>query len=337
MTQFGLFDYNKRLSRIDKAGDPLVELNKLVDWELFRELIERSREKPRKSPAGAKGYDSILLFKILILQALYNLSDEGIEFQILDRYSFSRFLGIREGAKVPDATTIFRFRDDLAKANVVELLFTQFDQFLRDNGFRAQKGQIVDASIVRVPIQRNSREENEDIKSGKTISSWTKAKRRQKDTEARWTKKNGKAFFGYKNHLSVDVNHKFIRSYEVTDASVHDSQVFTELLDSDNTSKDVWADSAYRSGESLQTLQEQGFREHIQRKGCRHKKLTPREQRGNRSRSKVRSRIEHVFGIMAMRTGSTVMRGIGIVRIRAKIGLRNMAYNLTRYALLATA
>jgi IS5 family transposase len=337
MTQFGLFDYNKRLSRIDKAGDPLVELNKLVDWELFRELIERSREKPRKSPAGAKGYDSILLFKILILQALYNLSDEGIEFQILDRYSFSRFLGIREGAKVPDATTIFRFRDDLAKANVVELLFTQFDQFLRDNGFRAQKGQIVDASIVRVPIQRNSREENEDIKSGKTISSWTKVKRRQKDIEARWTKKNGKAFFGYKNHLSVDVNHKFIRSYEVTDSSVHDSQVFTELLDSDNTSKDVWADSAYRSGESLQPLQEQGFREHIQRKGCRHKKLTPREQRGNRSRSKVRSRIEHVFGIMAMRTGSTVMRGIGIVRIRAKIGLRNMAYNLTRYALLATA
>jgi len=337
MTQFGLFDYNKRLSRIDKAGDPLVELNKLVDWELFRELIVRSREKPRKSPAGAKGYDSILLFKILILQALYNLSDEGIEFQILDRYSFSRFLGIREGAKVPDATTIFRFRDELAKADVVELLFTQFDQFLRDNGFRAQKGQIVDASIVRVPIQRNSREENEDIKSGKTISSWTKAKRRQKDTDARWTKKNGKAFFGYKNHVSVDVSHKFIRSYEVTDSSVHDSQVFTELLDSDNTSKDVWADSAYRSGESLQTLHEQGFREHIQRKGCRHRKLTPREQRGNRSRSKVRSRIEHVFGIMAMRTGSKVMRGIGIIRIRAKIGLRNMAYNLTRYALLAPA
>ena len=337
MTQFGLFDYNKRLSRIDKAGDPLIELNKLVDWELFRELIERSREKPRKSPAGAKGYDSVLLFKILILQALYNLSDEAIEFQILDRYSFSRFLGIREGSKVPDATTIFRFREELAKANAVELLFTQFDQFLRDHGFRAQKGQIVDASIIRVPTQRNSREENEDIKSGKTISSWSKAKRRQKDTDARWTKKNGKAFFGYKNHVSIDAGHKFIRSYEVTDASVHDSQVFTELLDPDNTSKDVWADSAYRSEDSLHTLQEQGFREHIQRKGYRHKKLTNREQQGNRSRAKVRSRIEHVFGVMAMRTGSTVMRAIGFIRIRAKIGLRNMAYNLTRYAILATA
>jgi transposase, IS5 family len=136
----------------------------------------------------------------------------------------------------------------------MELLFTQFDQFLRDHGFRAQKGQIVDASIIRVPIQRNSREENEDIKAGKTISSWSKQKLRQKDTDARWTKKNGKAFFGYKNHVAIDADHKFIRSYEVTDASVHDSQVFTELLDPDNTSNDVWADSAYRSEESLQEL-----------------------------------------------------------------------------------
>ena len=234
----------------------------MIDWEQFRSLIEQAREKPRKSPAGAKGYDSILLFKILILQSLYNLSDEAMEYQILDRYSFSRFLGIRQGAKVPDATTIFRFRDELAKANIIEILFTKFDQFLQANGFRAQKGQIVDASIIRVPTQRNSREENRDIKDGKSISSWSKSKKRQKDTDARWTKKNGKSFFGYKNHVSVDAGHKFIRSYEVTDASVHDSQVFTELLDLSNTSKDVWADSAYRSEESLKALQEQGFREH---------------------------------------------------------------------------
>lgn len=335
MPQFGLFDYQKQLTLLEKAGDPLIGLNQMIDWEQFRSLIEQAREKPRKSPAGAKGYDSILLFKILILQSLYNLSDEAMEYQILDRYSFSRFLGIRQGAKVPDATTIFRFRDELAKANIIEILFTKFDQFLQANGFRAQKGQIVDASIIRVPTQRNSREENRDIKDGKSISSWSKSKKRQKDTDARWTKKNGKSFFGYKNHVSVDAGHKFIRSYEVTDASVHDSQVFTELLDLSNTSKDVWADSAYRSEESLKALQEQGFREHIQRKGYRHKKLTAREQRGNRSRSKVRSRVEHVFGVMAMRTKGTIMRGIGMVRIRAKIGLRNMAYNLTRYALLA--
>ena len=135
MNQPGLFDYSKRLARIDNVGDPLAKLNEVIDWEQFRELIDLSREKPRKSSAGAKGYDAILMFKILIIQALYNLSDEKLEFQILDRYSFSRFLGIREGDKVPDSTTIFCFRDELAKSNIIEMLFTQFDEFLRDNGF----------------------------------------------------------------------------------------------------------------------------------------------------------------------------------------------------------
>ncbi len=168
MLQFGLFDYQKQLSLLEKAGDPLIDLNRMINWEQFRSTIEQAREKPRKSSAGAKGYDAILLFKILILQSLYNLSDGTMEFQILDRYSFSRFLGIFQGAKVPDATTIFRFRDDLANAGVIEILFKQFDQFLHDNGFRAQKGQIIDASIIRVPIQRNTREENKDIKEGKS-------------------------------------------------------------------------------------------------------------------------------------------------------------------------
>ena len=190
MPQFGLFDYQKQLTLLEKAGDPLIALNKMIDWEQFRSIIERAREKPRKSPAGAKGYDSILLFKILILQSLYNLSDEAMEYQILDRYSFSRFLGIRQGAKVPDATTIFRFRDELAKAGVIDLLFSKFDHFLHANDFRAQKGQIVDASIVRVPTQRNTREENKDIKQGKSISSWTKAKREKNETDARCSMKS---------------------------------------------------------------------------------------------------------------------------------------------------
>ena len=169
MAQFGLFDYQKQLALLDKAGDPLIALNKMIDWEQFRSIIERAREKPRKSPAGPKGYDSILLFKILILQSLYNLSDESMEYQILDRYSFSRFLGISQGARVPDATTIFRFRDELARAGVIDLLFSKFDQFLHANGFRAQKGQIVDANIVRVPTQRNTRVENKDVIIGKVV------------------------------------------------------------------------------------------------------------------------------------------------------------------------
>jgi IS5 family transposase len=170
---------------------------------------------------------------------LYNLSDEGLEYQILDRLSFMRFLGLRVGSRVPDAKTIWLFREQLTEAGVAERLFRQFDKFLDEHGFTARKGQIIDASIVAAPRQRNSREENSQIKQGRIPQDWEQAKKRQKDTDARWTKKNGKTYYGYKNHLNVDVKHKFIRSYSVTDAAVHDSRVFAELLDETNTSADV--------------------------------------------------------------------------------------------------
>jgi len=179
-----------------------------------------------------------LLFKILILQSLYNLADEAVEFQILDRYSFPRFLGLHAISKIPDATTIWRFREDLATAGKGEELFRTFDKFLRDNRFEARKGQIIDASIVRVPVQRNTREENKEIKKGNIPEKGSVKKRSQKDTDARWTKEKGVMSYGYKNNIAIDVKYKVIREYEVTDACVHDSNVFEELLDPTNTSAD---------------------------------------------------------------------------------------------------
>jgi len=142
--------------------------------------------------------------------------------------------------------------------------------------------------------------------------------------------------FGYKNHISADVKYKLIRRYSVSSAEVHDSNVFEELLDPENTSGDVWADSAYRSQEKIDWLEQMGYREHIQRKGSRYKKLTDWEKRGNRTRAKIRSRIEHIFGIQVQRAGTTIVRCIGFVRTTATIGLRNLAYNLSRYSLLVT-
>ena len=334
MKQLGFLDFDIRFHSIDMAGDPLTKINEVIDWEIFRPIIDQAREKERKSKAGAKGFDSVLRFKTLILQSLYRLSDEALEFQILDHYSFSRFLGLHAASKVPDCTTIWRFREDLARAGVVETLFARFEAFLYDHGFRAQKGQIVDASIVRVPIQRNSREENQQIKDGKEPEDWDRHKRCQKDVDAHWTKKNGKSFFGYKNHISADVKYKLIRRYTISSAEVHDSNVFEELLDPQNTSRDVWADSAYRSQERINGITEMGYREHLQRKGSRHKQLTDWERQGNRTRSKIRSRIEHIFGIQAQRAVTMIMRGIGIIRARTKIGLSNLAYNLDRYGTL---
>ena len=335
MIQRGLFDLHIRFDRIDnRASDPLSKLNRVIDWEMFRPTLEPVFEKERKSTAGAKGFDKVMLFKCLILQSLYNLSDEALEFQILDRLSFTRFLGIEIGGKVPDATTIWRFREELVGAGVVKGLFKKFDSFLRDNGFQARCGQIIDASIVNVPKQRNSRDENKRVKEGEIPEDWSETKKRQKDTDARWTKKNGKNFFGYKNHISIDTKHKLIRDYAVTDAAIHDGQVFEELLDEDNGSRDVWADSAYRSEERLAELKEKGYREHLQRKGCRHRKLTEREKQGNRTRARVRARIEHVFGVQAQKAGNLLLRSIGLIRARTKIGLRNLAYNLDRYGTL---
>lgn len=334
MMQTGFFDWHERFEKLDKNGDPLLKLNQVVDWEMFRQPLEKIRHKERKSNAGARPYDVIRMFKILIIQSLYNLSDDRIEFQILDRISFMRFLGLGLGDRVPDAKTIWLFREQITEAGLIKPLFEKFDVCLRENGFLAQKGQIIDASIVEAPRQRNSREENERIKRGDIPEEWKEAKRRQKDTDARWTKKNGQNYYGYKNHISVDVKHKLIRDYEVTDAAVHDSRVFDQIIDESNSSRDVYADSAYRSEESVKRLKEEGFREHLQRKGCRHRKLTKREQRGNHTRAKTRSRVEHVFGVQAMMAGEMILRTIGIVRARAKIGLRNLAYNINRYSML---
>ena len=334
MFQTGLFDCQRRFEQLTQAGDPLVKLNEVINWELFLPELERIRDKERKSNAGRPPYNAVLMFKILVLQSLYNLADDQTEFQIRDRLSFMRFLGLTVSANAPDAKTIWLFREQLTQDNMVKVLFEKFDRFLNESGFAAKKGQIVDASIIQAPRQRNSREENKQIKNGEVPQDWSDNKKRQKDTDARWTKKNGKTFFGYKNHISADVKHKLIRDYDITDAAVHDSQVFEQILDADNTSRDVYADSAYRSREKLDALDEHGFREHLQRKGCRNKKLSEKERRGNRTRSKIRSRIEHIFGVQAQRAGLLLVRTIGIVRAKTKIGLRNLAYNIDRYGTL---
>jgi len=334
--QPGFFDWQNRFEKLDKVGDPLQKLSTTVNWEMFRAELETIREKQRKSNAGAKPYDAVMMFKILIIQSLYNLSDEAVEYQILDRMSFMRFLGLHVGDPVPDAKTIWLFREQLKGAGIFEKLFKRFEAFLADRGYAAKRGQIIDASIVSAPKQRNSREENSMIKEGNTPQEWHEAKKRQKDVDARWTKKNGTTYYGYKNHVSIDVEHKFIRGYEVTDAAVHDSQVFEELLDKHNSSPEVYADSAYLSERSLQRLGELGFVEQIQRKGYRGRKLSEQEQQENRRRARIRSRIEHVFGVQAKMAGSLILRCIGIMRARIKIGLRNLAYNLNRYAVLVT-
>jgi transposase, IS5 family len=334
--QLGFYDVDKRLKAISAKGDPLETLNAIIPFESFRveiEAVVRLAPEERKSNAGRKPFDAVMMFKVLVLQALYNLADEQVEYQIRDRLSFARFLGLGLEDVVPDATTVWLFREALTKAGLVKALFERFNRHLDAKGYIARGGQIIDATIVSAPKQHNTREENEAIKAGKTPKGWEEkpAKNAQKDQDARWTKKNEQSFYGYKNHISIDRKHKFIRRYAETDASVHDSQKLDEVLDKSNTSKDVWADSAYRSAEIEAKLKAKGYKSRIHRRGARNHSLCKRQQAANTTRSRVRVRVEHVFGDQENAMGGKFVRTIGIARACAKIGLMNLVYNMRRF------
>ena len=335
MAQMGFFDLSDRYASLDAKKDPLAELDAVVPLEDFRaalELVWRKPDAERKSRAGRKPMDAMLMFKTLVLAALYNLSDDQIEYQIRDRLSFMRFLVLGLDGRVPDAKTVWLYREALAQAGVTEALFRQFDGHLARQGYIARGGQILDASIVRVPVSRNTRDENAAIKQGEVPEDWAErpAKRSQKDTDARWTKKHGKSHFGYKNHVNVDRRHKLIRRYHVSDAALHDSQAVDHLLMRGNTGAGVWADAAYRSEEMEGKLLARGLKSHIHRKGRRGKPLGVQAKGSNRSKSTVRSRVEHVFGAQSNDMGGTMVRTIGLVRARAKIGMKNLVYNMRR-------
>ena len=259
-----------------------------------------------------------------------------MEYQLRDRLSFMRFVGLGLEDAVPDAKTLWLYREALAKAGAVEGLFNLFDGYLKAQGYLAMGGQIIDATLVPAPRQRNSRDDNATVKSGKTPAEWEKkpAKNRQKDKDARWTKKHGRAHFGYKNHISIDRRHKLVRRYAVSSASVHDSQKFDDVLDANNTASGVWADSAYRSQETEEKLAARGMTSHIHRRGSRNKPLTKRQEAANKTRSKVRARVEHVFGNQHNSMGGKLVRTIGIVRATVKIGIQNLAYNMRRLVVL---
>ena len=259
MGQLGFFDADRRLAALSEKGDPLEAITALVPWESFRAEIEAvvlTPDEAKKSKAGRKPFDAIMMFRMLVLQSLYNLSDVQIEYQVWDRATFTRFVGLGSEDCIPDGTTLWLFREKLARAGLIETLFDRFDQHLTAKGYIARGGQMVDASIVPMPKQRNTREENEAVKRGETPAEWERkpAKNRQKDKDARWTKKHGRSFFGYKNHVNVDRTHKLIRRYAVTDAAVHDSRKLNGLLHQGNTSHDVFGDSAYRSAANEATL-----------------------------------------------------------------------------------
>ena len=339
MAQMGFFDLSDRYASLDAKRDPLVEIDAIVPWEEFRPALEAVWRKPdaeRRSRAGRKPMDAVLMFKTPVLSALYNLSDDQIEYQVRDRLSLMRFLGLGLEGRVPDAKTVWLYRAALAQAGVMEALFRQFDGHLARQGYIARCGQFLDASIVAVPRNHNTRDENKAIKSGEAPEDWADkpAKRSQKDPDARWTKKHGKSHYGYKNHVNVDRKLKLLRRYHVSDAGRHDSLALDHLLMQGNTGAGVWADAAYRSEETEAKLRPRGLMSHIHSKGKRGKPLTAQARGNNRIKSRERVRVEHVFGAEANDMGGTLVRTIGVAWAKTTIGFKNLAYNMRRLSQL---
>ncbi len=333
----GLFAYEEQLEKINAHQPPLNKLDQVIDWEIFRKPIEDALYIEPKAPGGRPPYDKLMMFKILILQKYYNLSDEQTEFQIKDRLSFMQFLGLQIGDNVPDEKTIWLFKEQLKEKGLSQILFDQFTKVLMKNNIVAKEGSIVDATFVNVPRQRNTKEENADIKKGAIPLSFAKkdkngnfSKLSQKDTDARWMSKSGERHFGYKDHVNADEKSKLITKYRVTSAAPHDATELKNLID--ETDNKLHADSAYRSKEIEAYLKKQQCQSHIHEKGYRNKPLTKIQKESNKTKSKIRARVEHIFGFMTNSMHNALyMRSIGKERIESAIGLLNLTYNLFRY------
>lgn len=329
-----LFDEQFSADKLAAIGNPLEKISAVVDFEMFRFLLEEKLlNTVKKNNAGARPFDVVLMFKILILQRYYGLGDKQVEYQILDRMSFKNFLGLGTADKIPDEKTVWAFRERVTKSGLIEDLFNQFKGYLEAKELIFNEGQMIDASFTVAPRQRNTKEENEKIKNGEGDGLWNDKphKKSHKDIDARWTKKNNEKFYGYKNHAKVDAKSKFINKYKVTSASVHDSQATDNLLGEKDEGQQLYADSAYTGEKQEETISRHKMINKVHEKGYRNNPLTGGQKKSNTEKSRTRARVEHVFGFMEQSMNGLKLKSIGITRATGIIGLINLTYNLFRY------
>lgn len=350
--QAGFWDVEHRLRELSAQGDPLEKLAATVELEMFRPDLAAALGPRDPVKGGRPGFDVVLKFRMLVLQALHGLSLEQTEYLVRDRLSWMRFCGLGPGDAVPDANTLWDFREALIRAGALDGLFARLDRAITEAGYLPMSGQIVDATLVAAPRQRNTEGEKTAIRAGKRAAEiWPEkpAKARQKDVDARWTLKVTKAkpaedgkrrvdiaipVFGYKSHISIDRRHGLIRRGKVTDAAAHDGARLREgLIDPRNTASDVWADSAYRSAENERFLARHGKVSRIHHRKPKGRPMAKHTARANARKSAVRAAVEHPFahqkGIMGL-----AIRTIGLARAEATITFANMAYNMKRWCWL---
>jgi IS5 family transposase len=333
-TQYTFFGDHLALAALTQAGDRLEELDRLVDLAplvAVADKLWRPATEP-KGRGGRKPWPSEVMLRVLLLKRLYNLSDEQTEYQLRDRLSFLRFARLGLGASVPDSRTIWLYSEALGEQDGARKLFEAFNAQLCAQGLMVQEGIMVDATMVPVPRQRNSREDNALIKQGETPAAWKTQPRKlaQKDVAARWTKKNHETFYGYKDHVKTTAQTKLIADYAVTPASTADGDLLPVLVGEADRDRELHGDAAYAGKPIATHLASHGVANQLHEKGEARRPLTDEQKASNKEKSRVRARVEHPFAFMENSLGGIYSRCIGLVRNTTQIGLMNLAYNLCR-------
>ena len=332
---FSMIDHQQKMARTTKG---INKLSIYIQWEDFREELESILGYNTRdlNKGGRPPFDPVFMFKVLVLQKYHGLSDEATQDQIADRFSFMKFLGVHPGDSIPDRNTIWDFKKSLEinGRKGSKRLFKLFQKMLSNRGVISREGSIVDASFIAAPRQRNSRSENEEIKQGNRPEDFkvNAAKNRQKDCDARWSKKKNETHYGYKNHIKVDAKTKLIIECTTTAANVHDSKVFKDLVNKEDQA--IFADSAYQSQENEDyVLGPCDSQEFIILKANRNQPLSEAERLINKRRSRIRVRVEHVFARMSQFCMDQ-LQSIGLKRAHYHNNLSNLIYNMDRYAFL---
>ena len=325
--QFSFFDKPNRLAKISKLGDTLEKLNSIVNWLIFVPVLERAIPREPQVKGGRPPFETLLMFKILVIKRLYNLSLDQTEYQINCRLDFMRFLGLDLGSTVPDAKTIWLYEEALSKSQAGKELFDRFFEEIRKAGYITREGSIVDASFMEAPRRKNTKEQREALKKGEIPEEWVDPEHPQKlmqrDTDATWTKKGDQAHFGYKDNVKVDLDSKLITDYTVTTASTNDAKGAENLFDEND--KVAYGDAAY-PGLALP----EGVENQICEKANRNHPLSEEQRESNHQKAKKRCRVEHVFAGMVQMAGGTNIRCKEGKRAAFNISMLNLVYNMRR-------
>lgn len=316
------FSFVEALMPVHRGEQRLEKLSEVVKWYRFEKLLSGLRNE---GSAGRPAYPPLAMFKALLLQSLYGLSDAELEYALYDRISFRRFVGMGFEAELPDHTTICRFRALLMEAKLLERLFAELDRQLDQAGLILRRGTMLDATIIETTASRPPQAPSGEGADFDAAS----------DPDARFTRREGRVAYGYKAHVGVDEGSGLIRRVITTPANVNDTVCADQLICGDERA--VLGDSAYHTHRREQELKERGIKPLLMRRANKHHpELPPKLKRLNTLIARRRATVETTFATFKRRMGLSIIRYKGLAKAHAQVLIAAIAFNMRRWTVLAT-